>query len=162
MVIKDNETASLLVHLSANDNEMDRVKVEYNIIYRRNIVDIQVVSRSCSWIPVWNFSTVRERLEIKALCSQNPSLSPLIVGGDIRRLRHMGERQKGVKINLGGSFWGSKTQELHLCFIKSKTWISNNPSRLCLGSSVARISIITDAAPTAIYIGDDRLIHSVN
>ena len=48
MVIKDNETASLLVHLSANDNEMDRVKVEYSIIYRRNIVDIQVVSRSCS------------------------------------------------------------------------------------------------------------------
>ena len=46
MVIQENETASLLVHLSANDIEMDRVKVEYNIIDRRNIVDIQVVGRS--------------------------------------------------------------------------------------------------------------------
>ena len=46
MVFQDNETASLLVHVSANDDEMERVNVVYNLLDSGDIVDIQLVSRN--------------------------------------------------------------------------------------------------------------------
>ena len=41
---QESENASLLVHISARDEETGRVKVEYNLLDGGTIVDIQVVS----------------------------------------------------------------------------------------------------------------------
>ena len=41
---KESRNASLLVHISAQEKELERVKVEYNLLDRASIVDIQVVS----------------------------------------------------------------------------------------------------------------------
>ncbi|CAH3187354.1 unnamed protein product, partial [Porites evermanni] len=42
VVFQESENASLLVHVSANDEEVERVKVEYNLVNEGSIVDIQV------------------------------------------------------------------------------------------------------------------------
>ena len=41
---KESENASLSVHISAQEKELERVKVEYNFVDGASIVDIQVVS----------------------------------------------------------------------------------------------------------------------
>lgn len=41
---KESENASLSVHISAQEEEFERVKVEYNLLNEASIVDIQVVS----------------------------------------------------------------------------------------------------------------------
>lgn len=41
---KASENASLSVHVSAQEEEFDRVNVEYNLLDGASIVDIQVVS----------------------------------------------------------------------------------------------------------------------
>lgn len=41
---KESENASLSVHISAQEEEFERVKVEYDLIDGASIVDIQVVS----------------------------------------------------------------------------------------------------------------------
>ena len=43
VVFQESENASLLVYVSANDEEVERVKVEYNLVNEGSIVDIQVV-----------------------------------------------------------------------------------------------------------------------
>jgi len=43
-MFQENENASLMVYIAANDEEMERVKVEYNLVDEGSIVDIQVVS----------------------------------------------------------------------------------------------------------------------
>ena len=44
MEFQKSENASLLVHMTADDKEMERTVVEYSLIDGRSIVDIQVVS----------------------------------------------------------------------------------------------------------------------
>lgn len=41
---KESKNASLLVHISAQEEEFERVKVEYDLLDGASIVDIQVVS----------------------------------------------------------------------------------------------------------------------
>lgn len=43
VVFQESENASLLVYVSANDEEVERVKVEYNLVNEGSIVDVQVV-----------------------------------------------------------------------------------------------------------------------
>lgn len=43
VVFQESENASLLVYVSANEEEVERVKVEYNLINEGSIVDVQVV-----------------------------------------------------------------------------------------------------------------------
>lgn len=43
MEFQESENASLLVYVSANDEEVERVKVEYNLVNEGSIVDVQVV-----------------------------------------------------------------------------------------------------------------------
>ena len=41
---REGKNASLLVHISAQEEEFERIKVEYNLLDGASIVDIQVVS----------------------------------------------------------------------------------------------------------------------
>lgn len=43
VVFQESENASLLVYVSAKNEEVERVKVEYNLVDEGSIVDIQVV-----------------------------------------------------------------------------------------------------------------------
>ena len=43
VVFRESRNASLLVHVSANDQEIHQVKVEYKLLDEGSFVDIQVV-----------------------------------------------------------------------------------------------------------------------
>lgn len=49
---KERRNASLLVHISAQGEESERVKVEYNLLDGASIVDIQVVSYTIFHMPI--------------------------------------------------------------------------------------------------------------